>query len=118
MSISATPISGQPWCSRAAISDGDVILAHGRLDRFFALDGSAVSGVIDATAIISDSDVSFADGRTIGHIDGAVGGVEAQKTVSLRDARIHDSLYLNGGRFHQIVDLRAAHIDGEAAYPT
>ena len=93
--------------------DGDVILAHGRLDSFFALDGSAVSGMIDATAMISDSDVSFADGRTIGHIDGAVGGVEAQKTVSLRNARIHGSLYLNGGRFHQIVDLRAAHIDGE-----
>ncbi len=93
--------------------DGDLALSRAHLDGLLALDGSTITGVFDATGITSDSDVSLGDARLIGGTDGAIGAVETLKTVILRNARIKGSLYVNGGHFHQMVDLRGAHVDEE-----
>jgi hypothetical protein len=93
--------------------EGDVALSRAHLDGLLALDGSIIVGTIDATGLESESDVSLADARQLGHQTDPIGVIEAQQTVGLRNAQIKGSLYLNGGLFHQMVDLRGIHIDDE-----
>jgi cytoskeletal protein CcmA (bactofilin family) len=93
--------------------DGDVQLERARLDGLLAFDGSTVTGTIDATGLLSESDVAFSDGRQLAHIGDHIGGFQAQNTVTLRNAHLKGSLYLNGGRFAQRVDLGGSHIDEE-----
>lgn len=93
--------------------EGDVQLAHAQLGSLLALDGSVVTGRIDGPAMVSESDVSFADGRQLGTQDGRIGVIDTHEAVSLRDARIKGSVYLNGGHFQKVVDLRGTHIDEE-----
>jgi hypothetical protein len=93
--------------------EGVVNLAHARLDSILVLDGTRVAGVIDATGIQSDSDILLADGRTLGNDAGAIGAVDAQQGITMRNARIKGALYLNGSHFEKLVDLHRTEIDEE-----
>ena len=91
--------------------EGDVLLARARFDSFLAFDGSLITGAINGAGMASESDVSLSDGRQLGPQDPSAGIVEAQKSVTFRNARIKGSLLLNRGHFEQMVDLRGAHVD-------
>jgi hypothetical protein len=91
--------------------EGDVLLARTRLDSLFALDGSVITGAIEGTGLLTESDFSLSDGRQLVPSPGSIGAVEAHGTVTLRNARIKGSVFLNASHFQQVVDVRGAHID-------
>jgi hypothetical protein len=93
--------------------EGDVTLSRAHFDSLLSLDGSTVVGGITATGMASESDVSLSDGRQLRPSDGPFGGVDVQKTITLRNARIKGSLYLNGGHFQQTFYLTGAHVEEE-----
>ena len=93
--------------------EGDVLLARTRLDSLLALDGSVITGAVEGTALLSESDVSLSDGRQLVPAGGSTGGVEAHGSVSLRNARIKGSLFLNRSHFQQGMDIRGARIEEE-----